>query len=394
MPGSTMGRRGFLGLGGGVAAAAFLAACGGDDSDDAGGGGETTSATESTTTQAAALDPMSEAEGPLRVFDWAGYEIKEFWGPYFDGPYGKRNPLKFSFLEDDQQALAKLAAGYQTDVIHPCIAYVKDYVDAGLLQPWQTDYITGWDKINPRLYEAGVVDGQNYAVPWDWGFSAPVFRSDKVKPEKNSWDIFRDERYKGKMAFFSDGVAIIKVGGLINGVADPNKMTSDEIEAAKNTMLEIRPNLRNFWASETDAIKDFTEGNVWVTYGWPGTFTQIRDNKKMKGVPIEYMQPDEGRLGWVCAYIQHAESKLPAIAHEMMKVAISPKTSANLINLYAYGAAGGGEETLGLVTDKSKIKAFGLDDPTSLDPPKVWQEAWLPNRSEYVKAAEEVKAAS
>ena len=225
MPGSTMGRRGFLSLGGGVAAAAFLAACGGDDAEDAGGGGETTTAAESTT-QAVALDPMSEAEGPLRVFDWAGYEIKEFWGPYNEGPYGKRNPLKFSFLEDDQQALAKLAAGYQTDVIHPCIAYVKDYVDAGLLQPWQTDYITGWDKINPRLYEAGVVDGATYAVPWDWGFSAPVFRTDKVSPENMSWEIFRDERYKGKMAFFSDGVAIIKVGGLINGVKDPNKMGS------------------------------------------------------------------------------------------------------------------------------------------------------------------------
>jgi spermidine/putrescine-binding protein len=195
------------------------------------------------------------------------------------------------------------------------------------------------------------------------------------------------------MSLYSDGATIIKIGGLINGVADPNKMTSDEIEASKNTMLEIRPNLRNFWGSEPDTIKDFAEGNIWVTYGWPGTFVQIRDDPKMKGVPIEYMQPDEGRLGWVCAYVLHADSKMPAVAHEMMKTAISPKASAALINLYAYGAAGGGEETIALITDQSKVKAFGLDDPKALDPPKVWAETWLPNRTEYVKAAEEVKAA-
>ena len=71
-------------------------------------------------------------KGSLEVFDWQGYEDTAgcpdscygFWDLYVNGPYGKSNPLKFTFLEDDQQALAKVAAGFKTDVAHPCIAYI------------------------------------------------------------------------------------------------------------------------------------------------------------------------------------------------------------------------------------------------------------------------------
>ena len=40
------------------------------------------------------------------------------------------------------------------------------------------------------------------------------------------------------------------------------------------------------------------------------------------------------------------------------------------------------------------METFGLRDlKTSLAPPLCWPEAYLPNRADYVKAAEEVKAA-
>ena len=124
--------------------------------------------------------------------------------------------------------------------------------------------------------------------------------ADKVQPEEESWNLILDERYKGRIGFFSDGVAIIKVGGLINGVADPNKMTQDEIDAAKETMIRAKPNIRTFWTSQTDAIKEIVAGNLDITYGWPDAFFSIRS-----GLPedanVVYMQPKEGRLAWVCA---------------------------------------------------------------------------------------------
>ena len=195
-------------------------------------------------------------KGALEIFDWQGYEDASgpFWTHYTEGAYGKSNPLKFTFLENDQQALAKVASGFKTDVTHPCLAYTRNWLDADLIQPWDVDEIPGFDTINPRLYEASVFEDKVYGIPWDWGYVSLVYRADKVDPKEMSWNLLLDERYKGRIGFFTDGVDIIQVGGLINGVSDPNTMSSEEIEAAKQTMLKAKKNIRTFWTNQTEAV--------------------------------------------------------------------------------------------------------------------------------------------
>ena len=86
-----MNRRRLRQLGGGLGPAGLLAACGGDDD------GEATSAA----------------------------------APVSSSAPGKSNPLGFTCLEPDQQALAEVAAGVETDVTHPCLASTRNWADAG-----------------------------------------------------------------------------------------------------------------------------------------------------------------------------------------------------------------------------------------------------------------------
>jgi spermidine/putrescine transport system substrate-binding protein len=419
-------RRRLLQIGGGLGLAGLLAACGGDD--DSGSGGNSAAATGAAPPEQATsvaedtggassaeggassaeggattgelgggvslnLDPSTE-KGALEVFDWQGYDDKSgpFWDAYVNGPYGKSNPLKFTFLEDDQQALAKVAAGFKTDVMHPCIAYTKNWMDADLIQPWDVNYIEGFENIEPRLYEAGTFDGKVYMVPWDWGFSSLLFRGDRVEPNELSWNLIMDERYKGRIGMYSDGVTIIKIGGLINGVSDPNKMSSDEIQAAKDTMIKAKPNIRMFWTSQPDAMKEVVAGNIDIMYAWQDAYFSVK--KELPDADIQYMQPKEGRLAWICGYILAKDTARPALAHEMMKCVLTEENVLGLINDYAYGAAGATPEILDKVTNKEAVDTFGLRDLGAAFAPGVtWPEAYLENRADYVKAAEEVKAA-
>ena len=153
-----------------------------------------------------------------------------------------------------------------------------------------------------------MIDGEIYAIPWDWGYSSLVYRGDKVQPEEESWNLILDERYKGRIGFFSDGVAIIKVGGLINGVADPNKMTQDEIDAAKETMIRAKPQHPHL----LDVADRRHQG---------GRGRQPRHHVRLAGrllhdprraagrASVTYMQPKEGRLAWVCAYVLHKDTQ-------------------------------------------------------------------------------------
>ena len=324
-------RRGALGVGGVIGLAALLAACGG------GGDGGATG------TGSGAFDATTEAGGPIEIFEWAGYEAKEMWADYLAGPYAKDSPLKFTFLENDQQALAKVASGYNPDIIHPCVAYTKDWQAAGLIQPWDTSLLPNYEGIPASIREGGVIDGDVYHVAFDVGFSTLTYRADKVPitTEEESWSVIMDPAYKQKISIFSDDVAIIKIGALINAgkPKDPNVLTTEEIQAAKETMIKAKPQIRNFWGSQTDTINDFVNGNVWATYTWPDGYYKIKNHPKMKDVDVRYMSPKEGRLAWVCGFVLNANAKQPGRSHAAVAAANSPVVAAWLTDAFQYGAA-------------------------------------------------------
>lgn len=377
-------RRGALGVGGGIGLAALLAACGG------GGDGGTSAGGSS------AIDAAAEAGGPIEVFEWAGYEAKEMWANYLAGPYAAESPLKFTFLENDQQALAKVASGYNPDIIHPCVAYTKDWQAAGLIQPWDTSLLPDYEGIPASIREGGVIDGQVYHVAFDVGFSTLTYRADKIPiaTEEESWSVIMDSAYKQKISIFSDDVAIIKIGALINAgePIDPNLLTTEQIQAAKETMIKAKPQIRNFWGSQTDTINDFVNGNVWATYTWPDGYYRIKNHPKMKDVDVRYMSPKEGRLAWVCGFVLNASSKQPGRAHAAVAAANAPSVAAWLTDAFQYGGAQQ-NGVIDLIKNKELISAFSLDDPSAFEPPRAWFEKPLDNRKEYVDAATEVKAA-
>ena len=320
------------------------------------------------------------------------------WKTYDEGPYGQSSPLKFTFLENDQQALAKVASGYSPQLIHPCIAYWPDWHAAGLIQPFDTALLPDYEGI-PEAVRAGGVDpetGLVYHVPFDIGFSTLTYRADKIQiaPEEETWSILLNPEYEGKIGIFSDDVAIIKIGALINAgePINPNKLTTEQIQAAKETMIKAKPQIRTFWGSQSDTVNDFVNGNLWATYTWPDGYWGIKNHEKMKDVDVRYMSPKEGRLAWVCGLVLHAEAAQPGRATLAVAATNTPAAAAALTDIYQYGGAqqAGVQE---LIQNKELISAFSLDDPAAFAPPRAWFEEFIPNRKEYVAAAAEVTAA-
>ena len=209
-----MSRRGFVALTGAASLSALLAACGGGEEAAA------PAAPPSRPSPPAPAEPArrrpsrpAEPAAPARpdvrsgiragrarstFFEWAGYDDTApwMWQTYTDGEYAPESPLKFEFLENDIQALAKVASGYSPDVIHPCIAYWPDFQAAGLIQPFDTALLPDYEGIPEAIRAGGVERGHGliYHVPFDIGFSTLVYRADKIPitPEEESWSILLD----------------------------------------------------------------------------------------------------------------------------------------------------------------------------------------------------------
>ena len=139
-------------------------------------------------------------------------------------------------------------------------------------------------------------------------------------------------------------MTIIKIGALINeGAIDPNVLTTEQIEAAKETMIKAKPQPRNFWDSNQDepSTTSSTATSGRPTCG-PTATTTIKNSPKMKDVDVRYMWPKEGRLAWVCGFVLHANSERPGRRTLVVAAANTPDAAAALTDNFQYGGGAAG----------------------------------------------------
>lgn len=371
-------RRRLVQLGAVAAGTTFLAACGGDDSSSSASSGS-----------------IEDEPGNLSVLEWAGYEYPTYGGkgatgvlqPYVD-KYGKPT---YTFLTSDDQALGKARAGSKFDIVHPCVSYAKDWVDLGYVQPWDTSLLTNFDSLNPALVENAKVDGKQYFLPIDWGFSAPMYRADKVDPNGDpSWALMYDDRYKGKISWWDSPIENFLIWGYTVGKFDSydwDQWTDDVLNDAKQYLIEKKKLVRNFWSSQTDFDNDVANGNVWIGYAWGGSYKAAKDKK----LDVVYSEPKEGRLSWNCGFVLGKDTKNYQHAHAYADAWISAASAGWIIPNYYYGHTNTKVDTSAV--DPDLVSVFKLDDPSALDEPKAHIERYVPDRRRFAKAWDEVKAA-
>ena len=297
-----LNRRGFLRAAGVTTVAAALAAC---RKADEPGGGTTTGATGGTGRPSIEQEP-----GDLQVFDWSGYgngdyypkEEKDFlWGQYQRETGDKPS---FVLFENDDAGFTEVAAGARYDIVHPCGYRYQDWVDLGVMQPWDPSLVSNFSALSPNLVQQGQIDGQQYFIPVDWGFIAPLVNADHVDASDETFGVLFDDRYAGKISWV-DTLNMIPVAGLFLGVANPYDMTDDELNEVRDFLISKKGLVKFFWNQSYDFWLAFKKEEVWAGYSWPDTVGYA----DAAGMNYHYMKPKEGRISWVCGLGLFSESE-------------------------------------------------------------------------------------
>jgi spermidine/putrescine transport system substrate-binding protein len=234
---------------------------------------------------AASEAPLSTEKGNLVVLEWSGYELPEFWEPFAQQYPNVK--VDFSFFAEDAEALAKVQSGFEADVIHPCSSWVNQYAENGLIQPIDPSRLKNWSGIIPQLADQGKVDGVQYLVPWDWGYETVLARTDKVKTIPTSWNDLWNPEYAGHVSLYDSGESAWLDASLALGL-DPYNTTPEQNQAIKQKLLDLKPNLLNYWTDFTELTQLVASGDVWVAGNvWPDAYL----NLLKEGLPIVYTEP-------------------------------------------------------------------------------------------------------
>jgi spermidine/putrescine transport system substrate-binding protein len=339
-----------------------------------------------------ARPPIEEEPGDLQVFDWSGYGNGDYYPKeekqYLWGDYAKatNDTPTFSLFENDDAGYTEVATGASYDVVHPCGYRWQDWVDLGVMQPWDTSLIPNAAQLNPKLLASGQIDGQQYFLPMDWGFIAPLANSDHIDPsEEESFNVLFDERYEGKISWV-DTLNMMVVAGYALGIADPWNMTDDELVQVRDFLIEKKPLVRFLWNQSYDFWLAFKKEEVWVGYSWPDTVGYA----DAAGMNYRYMEPKEGRISWVCGLGLMADSQNYYHAHEYADSWASAKAAEFLLAYYYYGHTNTTVDLSALPA--GVVDALSLDDPTILEEPRSHPERYIPNRDVYSQYWGEVLA--
>ena len=194
-------RRQFLLRSSGLGGTLLLAGCG------AGSGLKAASNTPASSAPPVSY-PGSLASEPdrLLIAEWPGYEAggtkAQTYGLKAGSAYTRQfgaGGITYADYGTDDRNLNKMRAGERYDLFHPCVDYAQDYVDAGVVEPFDTSLIPSFDQLLPQFTQQGVIDAQQYWIPWDWGFGSVMYRKDKVDPaDAGGWELMWNEQYAGR----------------------------------------------------------------------------------------------------------------------------------------------------------------------------------------------------
>jgi spermidine/putrescine-binding protein len=297
--------------------------------------------------------------------------------------------LQTASMSSNEEAIAKIQAGFEVDVINSCVDEATlEMVQKGLYMPLDPARLTHWDDLFPSMKTLpGVqVDGKIYMAPVDAGTAGIVYDADEVTTPPDSWTDLFDPQYAGRVAIEDIAVTGIMISALANGVEDPLSMDQTQLDMVKQYLIDNKSNLRTFWKGDASLKSLFKSGEIVISSGYPDNAKSLQK----EGVNAKFVVANEGQFLWACGYGISPDidpANLDA-AYALLNWYQSPEAELYEAATWNYQVA---NEAVLDIAPQSVIDAASLDAPFDLEnaipasPPE--------DRAAWVAAWTEVKAA-
>jgi spermidine/putrescine-binding protein len=268
-------------------------------------------------------DPDAPVSGTLRVFTY-----EDTTAPDLMKPFEEQNPdleVKTASFGSDEEAAAKLVAGFQADVVESCLDEMEPLTVEGLLRPIDPAGVPEWENLAftdaPSVTEAG----KTWVVPLSAGPQGLIVDTEKVPDAPRSWKALFDPRYKGEVSIEGDyELPAVAEAALAMGIAEPMQMTKRQLGEVSEFLDAHVGQFRSLWQSDSDLINLFKSGEIVISDGGPGVAARMKE----AGIPVEWIAPEEGPLSWVCGLSITSNSQNVDAAYRLINWQASPRAQA------------------------------------------------------------------
>lgn len=268
---------------------------------------------------ALALAAQSASAAEIRVLNWQGYGTDLDWAT---AAYSEAtgNTVVHDYFTSEQEMLTKLRTNPGAyDVVLINSAFMPQANSEGLISPVDASKISNFDDLDPSL--TGNVDlkpsGQLLGVPWTWGLTSFAVNTLVFDSPPDSLSVLWDPSLQGRVSIRDDGLEAVQVGALATG-QNINQIT--DLEAVRAKLADLMPQIRTFWSSENDWNQFMSAGEFAVATYWSGSAAR----SQAMGLPIAFVVPKEGAVGWLDSLAVPTASNNKDAAHAFIDWMVDP----------------------------------------------------------------------
>jgi spermidine/putrescine transport system substrate-binding protein len=323
---------------------------------------------------------------PVTLFQWEDYVQEPFLKGYED--HYKEKPGTSIFADEDE-AFAKMRAGYHPDVMGPCLYSLPRWKAAGLLTPIDTARLKNWNRISPVLKNLPGISagpGKVWFVPHYWGNTSLTIRTD-LAPEyakSQSWDILFDPKYKGHISVLDGVDDVVPFIAKMMGI-DAYTMTDAQWLKVQARLRELMPQLRVISADNATLEQGLASGELVAAMSWRTTFAHLNREHK----PVAYLTPPGGIFTYVCGLVMHKDPSNEEKALALIDAGIADDAATFMVE--KIGDEPANTQAMKQVPDKVYQE---LQIPRDLDTflkSGIFQQP-LPNKDRIIAAWTEIKS--
>ncbi len=333
---------------------------------------------ESASTSGSAV-PASAEEKVVNVYNWSDYI-----DPKTLEDFTKETGIKVNYdvFDSNEVLQTKLLAGNTGyDVVVPSASFLELQIKAGVFQKLDRAKLPNWSNLDENILKRVALHdpGNQYSVNHMWGTDAIGYNIKKVQaidPQAplDNWDMIFDPKVAAK--FKDCGISVLDAPDEVIGVAlaylgkDPNSEKAEDLKAAEDLLMKIRPYIRMIHSSQY--IDALANGEICLTLGWSGDILQAksRAEEAKQGVEIGMSVPKQGTIIWFDMYAIPADAPHPDNAHAFINFMMRPEVAAANSNFVHY--ANGNAASVALLDPAVR------DDP-GVYPPKDTMDKLFPN---------------
>jgi spermidine/putrescine transport system substrate-binding protein len=253
---------------------------------------------------------------------------------------------------------------------------------AGLLRPLDLHHLPNFKNISPSFRDLSFDPGNRHSVPFAWGVSGLVARSDLVFEPITSWADLWDPKYCGRIAVWIAQKRAV-IGAALKSLGySANTEIPAELAAVRARLQALKPCVRV--VKGDDVIKYIPaaiRGELVLGVGNAHEAFTLRTFN----LPFHYYLPQEGALLWGDSLVIPAAAPQPQLAEQFIDFVLRPEISAQFANINFYQLAN--EAARPLIVEKLRedpmlyptteaLRQAEILLPLSAEASKLYDEIW------------------